>query len=138
MNIERRCLDNNKIRLCLKTTASVLILFFIMYAFFIDGIKPYYTVKNYSYQNDFTSDQIAVLQGKQAAQHFIARGNIITNLELFINDVESQVISVALLDLNNKTIREEEVYLSSFNVGSWNRIEFDCDVKRGSEYVLQF
>lgn len=133
----RKCLDNNRIRLCIKCLFSVLILFIVLQAFFIDGIKSYYTVKEYSYQNDFAADQIAVAPGNQISQHFIARGNKITNLTIFVNDTVSQTINITLLDLNNKTIREENVNVSALNVGSWNRVGFDCDITRGSEYTLQ-
>lgn len=130
-------LNSNKIRKCIKGVFSALILFTVIRAFFIDGIKPYYTVKDYSYQNDFASDQVAVASGNQISQHFIARGNRITNLTLFINDTVSQKLNIILLDLNGKIIREEKVNISDFKVGTWNRVRFDCKIGRGKEYVLQ-
>lgn len=132
-----KCLNSKKIRLCMKSVFSALVLFIVIQAFFINGIKPYYTVKDYSYQNDFTSDQIAVAPGNQISQHFIARGNRITNLTFFINDTVSQTLHATLLDSNGKIICEEKVNILGLNVGAWNKVGFDCKIERGKEYVLQ-
>lgn len=138
MQYINKCLNSKRIRLCMKSLLSAVILFIVIQAFFIDGVKPYYTVKDYSYQNDFASDQITVAPGNHISQHFVARGNRITNLTLYINDTVSQTINIILLNLNGKVIREEKINISALNVGAWNKVGFDGKIERGKEYVIQF
>lgn len=133
----RECLKSKKIRLCIKGVISAMILFVVTQAFFIDGLKPYYTIKDYTYQNDFVSEQIVIAGGSQIQQHFFVRGNKITNISLFVNSVTSQNTDIVLMDINNKTIKSVNIDVSSMTIGSWNKVSFDCDVTRGKEYILQ-
>ena len=74
----------NRLLIVLKLVVSLIIVVIVTRAFFIDCCEPYYTIKDYTYQNEFSPVQARAIEANEISQHFIARGNIITNISLHL------------------------------------------------------
>lgn len=128
----------NKIKTCLKILVSVAILFVILQTFFSEGTKPYCTVKEYSYQNEETEGLSNPVQDTMVSQSFMSEGNIITNISVYMTNVDCDSLDIFLSDSNGKIVQEISVNPEEYESNAWNRIAFDCKVKKESEYILSF
>ena len=138
MDMLKKYMGNIKVKLGIKIVVCMIIFITIMEAFFINGLNPYCTIKEYSYENDFVSEQIVISEEKEIYQNFIARGNKITNLSFFLNTLRSNKVEISLFDNCNKMIYSKEIDVNDFLLGSWNKVGFDCKIERGNEYKLKF
>ena len=138
MDMLKKYMGNMKVNLGIKIVVCMIIFITTMEAFFINGLNPYYTIREYSYENDFVSEEIVISEEKEIHQKFIARGNKITNISFFLNTLHSNKVEISLLDNCDKVIYSKEIEVDDFLLGSGNKVGFDCKIERGSEYKLKF
>lgn len=129
--------NDKKIRILMKFMISVAMFFIVIQAFFMNGIKPYCSEKEYLYQNDFMAEQVIPVSANQLEQRFIAKGNKITNLSIFINSADSQLIDLTILNDKGKVIKTKRIDIADYSIGYWNKVDFECDVDREGKYVLR-
>lgn len=120
-----------------RLAACAFIICIVLQSFFADGIKPYCSVKEYLYQNDFTDGQAEEIHDTAVSQHFVARGNIIISFLLYVNSADSGTVQITLSKADGSRIKSVPADLGSYTPGTWARIALDCKyLKRGAEYVL--
>lgn len=122
----------------LKIIFSLCIVIFVGWSFFLCGLKPYCHYKDYHYQNDFSEESVSKLDTvKKISQSFIAKGNILNSISLYLTDNPAQTINIAVLDQNGKEIIADDIILDSYNANEWNKIAFNSKkLKRNKQYSL--
>ena len=110
----------------------------VLQAFFLDGIEPYRSIREYSCQNEGTEGLIAPVQNNTASQTFTAKGNIINNISVFLTNTDSKAVDISLMDSDGKVLQKKTVNLDEYQENVWNKIPFECKIKRNSIYTLCF
>lgn len=135
-----RILKNNKyISMGVKTVLSIMILFFVLQNFMIDGLTTCYSVKEYMNQNEFSEEQISAIHANEASQSFVSKGSVLSSITLYLKDKSSRELYVQLSENNGETLISKRITLSDYEIGSWNTVAIDASMlERGKEYKLTF
>ena len=122
----------------IKILLSISILAIIMQSLFIDGIKPYYSYKDYEYRNYFEEEQAGILTDHTiVSQEFTAKGNILDNVSLFIGETKGEILKVSICSGGGTVIAESEMDLNQFSPHSWNKIGLStAKLNRGEAYKI--
>ena len=104
------------------------------------GISGRCHYKDYDYQNSFSDGAVETLDAVQnVSQSFIAKGNILNNIWVYIADDSDQIINIAVLDQDGRQIAVTDIALNNYNVGEWNKIAINSGkLKRNKQYDLVF
>lgn len=133
-------IKNNKwLKWMIKIIICVCVLFMLFGALFVNGWKPYYSYKDYSYQNDVVDGQAASLDGFTCVeQRFISKGNIIDGINIYLSDVADREIRVAIYPLGGKEIASTMITASGYTGNAWNRLSgfTVSNLERDTEYVI--
>lgn len=132
---------NNKYVIgAIKTVLSVCVLAAIGKALFIEGLKPFYSYKDYDYQNNFLEEQGEALTGKkQISQTFTAKGSILHNVSVYFGDITAEEIEVSISDDSGKVLAETVVRASEYSEHSWNQIGLNSTkLERNKKYIISF
>ena len=89
--------NSKRIIWMIKILVCICVLFMLFKALFVNGLKPYYSYKDYNYQNDFSEGQVSSLDGfTQIEQYFTSKGNIIDGITLYLGDLADREIKVSV------------------------------------------
>ena len=93
----RNLSKNNNIIILVKLLLSLCILVSIVAAFFVNGLKPYYSYRDFSYRNEFSKeDSIPLDDITLASQSFVARGTFFDRLYVYLGDITGKRINITL------------------------------------------
>lgn len=114
MNLFRKKFVNNKkFRGGIKAVLCLLIVAGFFRSFFINGIDDYISYKDYFFQNEF-EDFVSGAGSESIEQKFIASGNILSNLSLYLGEVADTEITIEITDCNGQTITQKIVNLKDY------------------------
>lgn len=133
----------SKKRLIFIAKIAVLIctVFTIFSSIFVNGLKPYYSFKDYSYRNNLSEGRNSSLEGfSSVRQGFIAKGNCFDSIDVYIGEIAGEVIRVSLSLADGKEIVSSQFSSQTVAANSWNKIPGmqTSKLKRGDEYFLTF
>ncbi|MDO4962152.1 MAG: hypothetical protein Q4E57_09965 [Eubacteriales bacterium] len=132
--------DNKFIELGIKVLACAVILWFIITAIFADGLKPYYSYRDYNYQNDFSLEQATDLSAiTEITQTFTAKGDILDNISVYLGEVRGETINVLIADESNKRLYEQALNTAECTADSWNKLGATGNFfERNKSYAITF
>lgn len=122
-----------KVVLCLATIIMVI------QAFAHIGIDPYYSYKDYDYQNNFTEDSaVSIKVENSVSQQFTAKGNILNKVSIYFGEISHNDFVVTITDSSGNGLVNKKLDLSQYIIAhSWNEIDISNDrFKRNETYVI--
>lgn len=134
-----RLKNNKRLIWMIKTLVCICVLFILFKALFVNGLQPYYSYKDYNYQNDFSDGQAVSLDGStRVEQRFTAKGNIIDGINLYLGDIADKEIRVSVYPAGGSEIASILVSSSGYNSNAWNKLSgfTVANLERGKEYVI--
>ena len=123
-----------------KIIFSLCVMGFIFRCLFIDGVNPYYSYKDYNYQNNIEENTYNSLsQETKVSQTFIAKGDMLNNISIYLVDSPNQDVDIAIVDSFGKKVKSMTINLSSFISGEWNQVALNCKkLKINEQYTIVF
>lgn len=134
-----RIKENKRLIWAIKIICCCYVFFVLFEALFVNGLKPYYRYKDYNYQNDFSEGQSTILDGtNQIEQHFIARGNILDNISVYLGDISEKEIRLSVYSVGGTEIASALINSTDYNSNAWNKIHnLNIEnMERNKEYVI--
>lgn len=134
----REFVDNKKGLWIVKIIICLGVMFLMVNSVVQENAKTYQSYDDYNYQgsseNIITYDNVT-----EITQGFVAQGNILSNLEIYLTDINPVQIEVSVLD-SKKNILCSRVYEEQqFSAGTWNSIGVDLKgLTCGKVYYLKF
>lgn len=141
MNVLKKINNNKFLILFVKIALSLCIIFIAFTSLFVYGLRPYYSYKDYSYQNDFSTEHAIALNGiTNVKQRFVARGNLMNSLSVYIGDIANEKIDVSIYQTNGAEIASYTITADGADKNSWNKLlGLKTDkLVRGKEYIVEF
>ena len=91
---------------------------------------------DYNYHNYFT-DSTTAAGVQQVDQIFISKGNILSNLTLYFNEVPDSELSISIADKNGSVLCSRTIIVSDYDSESWNTISMEYNgIERNEEYHI--
>ena len=131
--------NSKRIIWMIKILVCICVLFLLFKALFVNGLKPYYSYKDYNYQNDFSEEQVSSLDGvTQIEQYFTSKGNIIDGITLYLGDLADREIKVSVYPAGESEIASTIISSSGYSSHVWNKLSgFTVrNLERDKEYVI--
>ena len=136
MNSIVKKLTEKKTILGSKIVFCILVVIWLFSNLFVNGVDDYISYKDYFYQNEV----LEVVRGHGAVcieQQFIAKGNILSNITLYVAQNSDSDVSIEIVDKNQKIKGQKNINLKDYTAGEWNRVAIDCnDLKRNEQYIV--
>lgn len=134
-------LKNKKMVLFIKLMFCLSICVLIGRNILLDGIDPYYSVKDYNTSNliDENLERLAIT-GTPLRQTFYAKGNILTRINLYYSG-EPRLHDTFSIQISNKhgVIWRNNYNFSEYKSDTWNEIEVNVSgLKRNHLYEIEF
>lgn len=120
----------------MKLFFMTLIVWWVLQPFLTDGFKGYYRHKNCTYQNNFSN--MGVVQDEtEVRQRFISKGNILTNITIYLGDSGNQDLVFTIENALGKILKTVRINTADYNANAWNTIAIDCKgLENNNEYAL--
>lgn len=121
----------------IKVFFMAIMVWLVLQSFLTEGLRPYYSYKNYKYQNDFSN--MGVVQDEtEVSQRFISKGTILTNITVYLGDSHSQDLVFTIENALGKALDTVTIDTSDYNANAWNTISIDCnELEKDKEYALR-
>lgn len=136
MNSIVKKLTEEKIILGSKIIFCILVIVWLFSNLFVNGVGDYISYKDYFYQNEIPE----AVRGHGAVcieQQFIAKGNILSNITLYVAQNSDSDVSIEIVDKNQKIKSQKNINLKDYTAGEWNRVAIDCnDLKRNEQFIV--
>jgi len=132
----RAVADNRILVTVIKILFCVLIVVWFFNCVYEKDLDSYFSYRDYSYRNEFS--EIVAAEGTSCIeQHFISRGNVLSNISLYFAEVCDAELQIEIMDEDHKIICSKMVHVSDFDVNEWSRISVNCDnLKRNGSYFI--
>lgn len=121
----RKIIDNKMIRITTKIVFCLLIVAWFCSCLFTKSFDSYFSYNDYFYQNDFV-ESVSGDGLNSIEQHFVAKGNILSNITIYLGDINDAELSIHIIDKFDNVICSKEINVSDYNANTWNRISIDC------------
>ena len=130
--------DNNRLIQVIKAIACIVVIISISRLTWGEGIKSYYSYKDYEYQNNNTSGETVILSGEnEVKQLFTSKGNIIDNVSVYYADTDKRELKVSIETLDGKEVESINVDTDTLDKYEWNKIGLTTNkVERGTDYYI--
>lgn len=141
MNVLEKIKNSRRFILLAKTALSVCIFFIIGSSLFINGLKPYYSYKDYSYQKDFLGEYAFSLERlSSVSQRFVAKGNILDSISVYIGEMPDEGIRISIYQTEGSEIASKYIAPEEVTGNAWNKLPgFKIHgLKRNEEYTVEF
>lgn len=127
------------LRVFMKCGCCIALFFIILNTFFNNGIERYYSYYDYSVENsnlDNIENQFTF--GSRISQGFISKGNILTNLSIYLEDIsDKNILALEIYNKNGSRIYEKMINIDEFDESTWNRVHIDLrTLTKGEEYFI--
>ena len=127
---------NKKLIMMIKLVFCALIIAWFCNCVYINGFDNYYSCMDYNYHNYFT-DSTTAAGVQQVDQIFISKGNILSNLTLYFNEVPDSELSISIADKNGSVLCSRTIIVSDYDSESWNTISMEYNgIERNEEYHI--
>lgn len=136
--IAKSLIENKKINVGVKGVVCLLIIVWFFNSFFINGIDAYVSYKDYYYRNEI-SDNSSAAVADCVEQHFVAKGNNLSNIDLYLGGLSDTDISIEIVDSNEKVLSQTSFNPTEYIANAWNKIAIDAgNLKRDGKYFISF
>lgn len=135
-----RIKDNKKLILFAKAAVCLCVFFIIFKALSVNGLKPYCSYKDYSYKNDISDGRGVALDGMNLVeQSFVAKGNIIDSLTIYLGDISNSEIRLSVCTVDQTEIAHTLINADRYSSNAWNRVSGMniTNLERGKEYIIR-
>lgn len=123
----------------IKLLLSLYLVCTIGQALFLHGLKPYLSYKDYTYQTPYIPEQTVSLTTKRVSQTFTSKGNILSNISIYLGDIAGENIEIIISNTSEEIIASTIFSTNDYAAQAWNNIGINCtDLKRGEEYTITF
>ena len=127
---------NKKLIMMIELVFCALIIAWFCNCVYINGFDNYYSCMDYNYHNYFT-DSTTAAGVQQVDQIFISKGNILSNLTLYFNEVPDSELSISIADKNGSVLCSRTIIVSDYDSDSWNTISMEYNgIERNKEYHI--
>lgn len=114
----------------------VFIVLFLSNNLILHGLSPYQSYSEYFHQNSY-KDETSCAGVSEVRQEITSKGNLLTNMSLYLGDVTGSKLQIQLLD-GEKVLFTTEINESNLKSNTWNTIPVDCNqISKDAKYVLK-
>ena len=106
-----------------KVIICIVMLGFVVKALYSNGLDDYYEHKDYDYENITSIPQSLERNDvTEMSQQFLARGNILDNLQIYIANKCDEEILISLYGADGECIVKKTINTADYKVNEWNTL----------------
>jgi hypothetical protein len=111
---------------------------FILGNFCEEGFSKYYYYRNFKYQSCDSTAEVSILdKNTSVSQEFIAKGNGLSNISLYLLETPNQDVLLTVSDVKGKEVGSANINFLDYKAKEWNEIALNCTgLEIDEEYVI--